>query len=675
MLKYHLLLIFFFVSVRLYAQLNPPDLRCLEVLPNGDVKLTWLPPANPGSQFSSYEIYSSTTLNGTYTPIGTGLTSITTKTFTHVGAKANLNSLYYFVLAKYNGGINSSSPSVILRSIRLNILSFIGAQNLTLSYNHLHEPKLNSSSGNYSINKEYPINTWSVFAQTPLVEYPDTLSICATSINYQISLPDNSGCVSKSNLVGGLYGDTKQPNEPFIDSVSVLEDGRTIVAWRIPFDKDIIKYYVNHYNATDNIVLFDSIAGRQNTSYIYTLTTANTKTVGVFIGAKDPCGPPGTFGNYAMTSIFLKTTYNRCAYSTELTWNDYKKMPEGLYQYKIYCSVNNGNYKVVGTTTLTSFTHTNASPDATLSYFVRAVNVGQTISASSNRVRFYSSQVKAPGFAYIISAGVRNKKFNVLNFAIDTATNYSAIDVLRSDNGTDYSFIGSVAFGNTYKYSYTDDSSLPSNKSYYYKLIIKDSCGNSRTESNVCKTIFLTVTDDNEQMFIRHLKWSGYEGFNGGIKNYTIYRIINDVVESVPAGSTYSDTPEFTDQIEDNASKGSNIEYVVSAIEGNENVHGFVGESFSNFVSVYTEGLLFVPNAFAPNGINTTWKPITHFVDTQDYNLRVYDRWGRPIFTTANSSEAWDGGDYPGGIYFYVITYKNSRGEYKEKKGSVNLIR
>ena len=64
-------------------------------------------------------------------------------------------------------------------------------------------------------------------------------------------------------------------------------------------------------------------------------------------------------------------------------------------------------------------------------------------------------------------------------------------------------------------------------------------------------------------------------------------------------------------------------------------------------------------NAFTPNGdgINDTWRPWNNVVDLDSYQLQVFDRWGKELFTTDDPYEEWDGKAggklVPMGVYVY----------------------
>jgi hypothetical protein len=316
------------LSGKLFSQINPPDLRCLEVLPNGDIKLTWIPVSDPNNIFDSYEIFSSISAGGPFTSIG-AVGAIGINTFTHVGAIGNTQSRYYFVKTKFGAnGSSVSSGSDTIRSIHLSITP--GTPAINLQFNNIHQPKLSSSATSFTISKEYPAATWSNLGNTTNLNYADTISVCQASLNYQVALTDNSGCVSLSNIQGGIYNDTKAPDMPVIDSISVLPNGQTVLSWHIPRDLDITKYRIYQKIGVANVGI-DSVVGRNSTIYTFTSTTANLHSLSLFVAAIDSCKKIGSF-DILPTTMFLTKTYNRCTYSTQLSWNDYVGLTGGVLE-------------------------------------------------------------------------------------------------------------------------------------------------------------------------------------------------------------------------------------------------------------------------------------------------------------------------------------------------------
>lgn len=75
-----------------------------------------------------------------------------------------------------------------------------------------------------------------------------------------------------------------------------------------------------------------------------------------------------------------------------------------------------------------------------------------------------------------------------------------------------------------------------------------------------------------------------------------------------------------------------------------------IGRAFCDF---------WIPNAFTPdnNNINETFKP--YGLEPLDYEMLIFDRWGKLIFKTTNFNEGWNGylnGEKaPHGLYYYLI--------------------
>ena len=115
--------------------------------------------------------------------------------------------------------------------------------------------------------------------------------------------------------------------------------------------------------------------------------------------------------------------------------------------------------------------------------------------------------------------------------------------------------------------------------------------------------------------------------------------------------------------------------YYIEAVEGVGNIYGFKNKSMSNFANAYVDGQIFIPNAFAPNGINNVWKPILQFIDKTDYHVKVFNRWGNVVFETQNYQEGWTGENAQDIVYNYLIEFKNSRGEFVQKKGYLTLVK
>ncbi len=94
------------------------------------------------------------------------------------------------------------------------------------------------------------------------------------------------------------------------------------------------------------------------------------------------------------------------------------------------------------------------------------------------------------------------------------------------------------------------------------------------------------------------------------------------------------------------------------------------------------EKCLEYPNAFVPNSredINTTFAPKSDCTDLDEYNLKIYNRWGNKVFESDQVEIGWDGRkgskDAPADVYFFYSTYSTLGGAIFEEKGDLILIR
>lgn len=83
-----------------------------------------------------------------------------------------------------------------------------------------------------------------------------------------------------------------------------------------------------------------------------------------------------------------------------------------------------------------------------------------------------------------------------------------------------------------------------------------------------------------------------------------------------------------------------------------------------------------MPNAFSPNGdgSNDLFKPKI-YEPVRNYQLTVFNRWGAPVFNTADPNVGWDGGQLSSQAFIYVCKFTDRHNEAREYKGSLMLIR
>jgi gliding motility-associated-like protein len=89
---------------------------------------------------------------------------------------------------------------------------------------------------------------------------------------------------------------------------------------------------------------------------------------------------------------------------------------------------------------------------------------------------------------------------------------------------------------------------------------------------------------------------------------------------------------------------------------------------------------MYLPTAFSPNGDGLNDELIIKTrCELSSYQMEVYDRWGRQIFTSNNLNRGWDGTfqgqDVPNGSYPFIIRYTPEGRNPRVEKGVVSVLR
>lgn len=655
-----------------------PEIRCINVAVNGNTTITWQNPS-PQTNFVKHYIYSSFNKNGPYVVIDSIFSSATT-TYNHIGAGANSKSVYYYIETACPGGGANASAIDTLSSIFL-VVNNPGNGKAQLNWNSMHQPPKASSMGWYRIYREYPMGTWTLIDSTKSQSYVDTITICRAQINYKIELGDFSGCTSVSSVAGGIFVDVIVPATPIIDSVSVNAVGSATIGWNVSPSGDTKGYVV--YQLINGIwISIDTVYGKTNTFYNNVNSQALSTIENYRVAAFDSCrntSPQGIPHN----SILLKSVANPCARLNTLSWNVYGDMVTGVKQYDISVSTNGGPFIYLGTSpaTSTTFVHTNLQQTFVYCYVVQARDNSGTRSATSNRYCYTANIPPAPTFSYLKSVTVPSNNQVDVSCYVDVAAAIKKYKVLRSESPSGpFSLIGAIPFTGNPIVSYTDKTAKTSEHSYYYKTVAVDTCDNDTTVTNIGRTILLTaVANDNRT---NTLNWNDYELWLGSVNSYNVYRAVNGVWDSAPITNipyATSGTNSFIDDVSNFYPGDGVFSYYVFALEDAGNPYGIMDSSRSNVAQALQDAKVFIPNAFAPTGINNVFIPVITYVDKTEYDFRIYNRWGEQIFETNDPYIPWDGTvggkKAEGNVYVYLLKFKTAYGEYIERSGIVTLLR
>ena len=96
-----------------------------------------------------------------------------------------------------------------------------------------------------------------------------------------------------------------------------------------------------------------------------------------------------------------------------------------------------------------------------------------------------------------------------------------------------------------------------------------------------------------------------------------------------------------------------------------------------NSITLDAASIIYIPNAFTPDngdGINTTFRP--YFVNLEELQVQIFNRWGEQIAGWSHPDGSWDG-RFKGrpaepGVYVYRIQYKDIHDKEEELVGNGN---
>lgn len=670
--------------------ITAPQIRCVDVTTAGGVLITWQIPPDPMHQFQNYAVYTSPAFGGPYTQQAI-ISSYNTNSYNCTGI-INANTQPYFI---YVNVTTATNITVFAQdTVHTLFLSPIaGGSVAQLIWKNFITPMPSGEGASYNILREYPQGNWTVIGTQPMnpnysgnYNYNDTISVCNDTLSYRIELYDSVlHCISVSNVRGGHFQDKNKPSAPDVDSVSVLNTNPAQVLMGISpaYSQDVKCFMIYTYvNSTYNLV--DSICNyNHNALYSTTILDPNQGPVSISTISQDSCAlEQSVFPDNLQHTIYTHASYDFCKKRSVISWTKYDNMTTGVKYYEVFYSLNGGTPQHLGDTTATTFYQNNLISGATYCYYVRAHSNGKktngkdTASSTSNIFCLTTANPPLPTLAYLSNVSVNAQQTVDISWYVNGLDPIGGFNLYRSTtkHGT-YSLIKNATFtrGNS-NYSYTDtDVNTNSNEYFYYVVVLDSVCFLPAKQTDTSNSIVLTANATPN--LTATLNWNAYAKYAGNVTAYNIYRSIDGVFSSSPIQTVGAGTTVFVDDLSPYADKEGMFVYYVEAVEGTGDSYGFTEKSTSNYDTVYVDANLFIPNSFVVHGVNKVFLPIGAFMDNADYKLSIYDRWGQKIYETTDPNAGWDGTNHPEAVYAYTVQYKTSLGEYRERKGTVTLIR
>jgi len=660
--------------------LQSPEFHCVDVLDNGNTTLTWTPISDPDGYFNSYHIYSSTNVNGPYTVLDS-IFNLNQSTYTHSGAGADNQSVYYFIRTRSGCGGQVFSPALdTLQSIYLDV-NDLGAGIIDLQWNALGTPLPDGAQLPYRIDRAYDPDPFTAFATSNPTLYQDNMTGCLQEIYYEVFLDDASGCISSSNVSGGPFSNDEAPEPPVIDSISVQLNGNLVyLGWQPSPSADTEAYII--YKIENGITTaVDTVYGINTTSYTVNDANPSGGQVTYFVSALDECLEEGLPAD-EHTTIFLTYELNSCSGSVDLNWSEYFSWTGQVDSYQILQKVDDENFISVGSVpgTQSSANVADLEQGATYCFVIQAISNSVPASSTSNTICFLADVQELPDFTYLRNATIVSTGAAYSACIIDTTADISSYKILRAN------YPGAV-FDTIYQgfippgideLSYLDFGVLSFQQSYTYQYLLIDKCNNASGISNTGRTIFLKA--EALDGFVNRLRWNTYAEWDGGVGKYRVFRSLDGGQNFEHIQDLPSDTL-FIDVVADQVDTLMEFCYYVEAVEDVINNFGVRDTSRSNKVCVIQKPTLWIPSAFRPSNLqgNNQFKAQGLYEKLAiNHNFSIFNRWGELLFATADPTEPWDGkylNEYvQTGIYVYTLKFALPDGSSVNRRGSVMVL-
>lgn len=283
--------------------------------------------------------------------------------------------------------------------------------------------------------------------------------------------------------------------------------------------------------------------------------------------------------------------------------------------------------------------------------------------------------------------GIASVENNAVRLNMHSNTSITKYNIYKAEgNSTDFKFLTS-----TNTNAYVDQAVEQDKQQYCYKVDYEDDCANKSEMTDAFCTIFLTSAESNT------INWTTFSvAFEPTIlqnvqpAEYTIQVLDKDgnVIET--PGNTVdnmADVKDVLDRLLNDTDLNGRVIFRILARKDGDFVMpdgssiDFPVYSYSNKYTFITPAQIYVPSAFTPD-MSGPIESETFFATGKyiaEFNMIIYNRWGAPIFESADINRGWDGKEngtpVPAGNYGYKIFGIDNAGQKFVKIGSVLLLK
>jgi len=325
-----------------------PLLSCVSVNTNGDVQLSWTPPSDTCGIFNSYDIYTAPSLFGPYILL-TNISNFGQTTYNHIGAGADISSVYYYIVN------NSGCAS--------NISDTIQADNVKPGTVTIETVSVDSLTGLATISwipsSEFDVYGYIIWIANATGGWDTVAKVFGRDSTFFINLNSNAGAESELYMIsaidqcnGGFFGIGH--NTIYLSTSLDTCEGESTLEWNeyINWPSGVAEYniYVRENGGPD--LLLGTTA---DTQFIHT-GLVKTTTYNYFIQAIDGSGLKTSLSNikYVFTdtvsnsdNTFILTVEVRDSVKNFLQWNEGGNWLGLISSYNIYRSIDGGAYNLI----------------------------------------------------------------------------------------------------------------------------------------------------------------------------------------------------------------------------------------------------------------------------------------------------------------------------------------
>jgi len=468
--------------------------------------------------------------------------------------------------------------------------------------------------------------------------------------------------------------DNLNPITPEINYVTV-NNGFAEINWEPSSSPEANAYIIYHFIGGNQPL--DTVYGRFNTDYIDVTSTPDIDSESYTIAVMDSCLNTGLISDQTQHTIFLKDSVLRCEQKVILKWYFYDNWQKGIQKYDIEMSRNGAPYLILQSVPANVLTYTASGfndGDSVCFKIVAKENITGFIS-ESNVVCHIANVVQPVQDFYIRNVTVIAPNKILVSFSMDSLSDITKLSIQRGTDTLTFAELATISspYNFTIINQYLDTTALTDVNSYYYRLIATDSCGVSDTSTRGQSILLKGYAFTDLSFFVT---WNPSWLDSAEVLQYDVYRKddagFNLQNSLFPFELSYEekdlpvDTPCYFIEAVDSMKFSNGIR---------DTIH-----SRSNIVCLNQPSEIYVPNAFAPEGKNNSFKPMLNLQGLmKSYSFSVFNRWGEQLFFSKNSSEGWDGtykGSYvPQGAYAYVVEAIDGNGKAIHAKGTVLVIR